>query len=89
MEDVVSEDANEFCGCRSTGKPVLAINQRNVALQIALLPNLGPPDAGIFRLVLCSPTLDRRMLEFSGLVLCSPTLDRRMLEFSGLVMATG
>src|SRR6202158_6555370 len=35
--------------------------------------------------MVCSPTLDRRKVEFSGLMVCSPTLDRRKVEFSGLM----
>src|SRR5438128_2484065 len=34
--------------------------------------------------LLCSPSLDRPKVEFSGLLLCSPSLDRPKVEFSGL-----
>jgi hypothetical protein len=36
------------------------------ALSHALLPFFGPPDVRVFRLLRCSHSLDRRMLEFSG-----------------------
>ena len=39
--------------------------------------------------LVCSPTLDRRKVEFSGLLVCSPTLDRRKVEFSGLYPVGG